>query len=629
MCFYRYLLVFIFSLLMFPGFSQINKLKKLKRLLEPQDVEMDWLDTYEALGREYAGGGAEIAAYDPKTKHVFITNGQSNALDIIKISSAGKFEFVVSIDLSAFGDGPNSVAVGNDLVALTVDGTQNTDGTYNEGKVVFFDAYGNLKRQIIVGHIPDMVTFTPNGKYAIIANEAEPNADYTFDPEGSISIIDANDFSVRTADFRNFNENIHPDVRIFGPGATVAQDLEPEYIGVSHNSQTAFVSLQENNAMAVVDLKSATVTDIYPLGTKDFSLEKNAFDASNKDGGINMQSWPVKGFYMPDAIATYKFRDQTLIVSANEGDARDYNGFSEEARVKDLNLDPLAFPNASELQKEENLGRLKITTANGDANKDGLYEEIYAYGARSFSIWNEKGKLIYDSKDDFERILADILPEHFNSTNDEGMSFDNRSDDKGPEPEGLTLGRIGEKTYAFIGLERIGGVMVYDITNPYRPVYKSYINNRNFDVEFDEDNQTDFLKAGDLGPEGLLFIQAKSSSTGTDLLLVANEVSGTTSLFEVSTSKKEAIDLLSANSKILAYPNPVTDRIFIDVSTINETNLNVEIISIMDGQVFFAKEFKVADQPLLEISVDDLPNQIYVVKLKGKNHNQQFRMLKQ
>lgn len=626
---YRYLLAFALSLLMFPGFSQVDKLKKIKSVLAPKDVDIAWLDTYEAWNREYDGGGAEIAAYDPKTNHVFITNGQSNALDIVKINSAGKFEFVISIDLSTYGDGPNSVAVGNNSVAVAVDGTQNSDGTYNKGKVVFFDAFGSLINQVEVGHIPDMVTFTPNGKYAVIANEAEPNADYTFDPEGSVSIIDANDFSVRTADFSMFIGSIHPDVRLFGPGATVAQDLEPEYIGISHNSQTAFVSLQENNAIAIVDLKSATVTDILPLGTKDFSLEKNAFDASNRDGGINIQPWPVKGFYMPDAIATYKFRDQTLIVSANEGDSRDYDGFSEEARVKDLMLDPAVFPNAEELQKDENLGRLKITTANGDADKDGLYEEIYAYGARSFSIWNEKGKLIYDSKADFERILSDILAEHFNSTNDEGMSFDNRSDDKGPEPEGIALGKIGAKTYAFIGLERIGGVMVYDITNPYRPVYKSYINNRNFDVEFDEDNHTDFLKAGDLGPEGLVFIQAKSSPTGTDLLIVTNEVSGTTSLFEVNTSKNEADNLLSKNLGILAYPNPVTDRIFLDVSTINETNINVEIISVMDGKVFFTHVFNTADQPIFEISVNHLPNQIYIVKLKGKNCYQQLRMVKQ
>ena len=168
------------------------------------------------------------------------------------------------------------------------------------------------------------------------------------------------------------------------------------------------------------------------------------------------------------------------MITANEGDARDYDCFSEEIRVDDLELDPTVFDNAEELQESENLGRLKTTTATGDADDDGLHETIFNYGARSFSIWSADGNQIYDSGSDFEQLIAELMPDDFNSNNDENDSFDNRSDDKGPEPEGVTIGHVGERIYAFIGLERVGGIMVYDITNPYQPTFVQYVNNRRF-----------------------------------------------------------------------------------------------------------------------------------------------------
>ncbi|AHM61937.1 5'-nucleotidase [Flammeovirgaceae bacterium 311] len=620
--FFQYLLAGLLINPLAPAFAQNAGHKKGNALAE-QEVELSVLDSYEAAGREYAGGAAEIAAFDPKTSHVFITNGQKNALDIIKISSAGELAFVKSIDLSAYGSGPNSVAVSKRLAVVVVDGYHNEDGTYKAGTAVFFDTHGNYLRQVQVGHIPDMVTFTPNGQYAVVANEAEPNADYTFDPEGSVSIIDVSNFSVRTADFRSFNDNIHPEVRIFGPGATVAQDLEPEYITISHDSRTAYVTLQENNAMAVVDLKSARVLEIYPLGTKDHSLMANALDVSDRDGGIQFNPWPVKGFFMPDAIASYKHQGQTFLVTANEGDARDYDGYSEEARVKDLALDPAVFPDAKWLQKNENLGRLKTTTAQGDADGDGLYEEIYTYGARSFSIWNEQGQLIWDSQDEFERILADLLPDNFGSTNDEGPSFDGRSDDKGPEPEGIVIGKIGGKTYAFIGLERIGGVMVYNISNPFAPEFITYANNRDFSAIFDEDSPEGFLQAKDLGPEGLVFIAAHESPTKTDLLLLTNEVSGTTTLFEVKSSKS-----FSAQVALQFYPNPVSDKLYLNVEKLQEKSITIEIAGMLTGKVYLSQSYELTGAPTLEIPLARLPNQLYVVKVKGAAINQQHRLLK-
>jgi 2',3'-cyclic-nucleotide 2'-phosphodiesterase/3'-nucleotidase/5'-nucleotidase len=218
----------------------------------------------------------------------------------------------------------------------------------------------------------------------------------------------------------------------------------------------------------------------------------------------------------------------TYLVTANEGDARDYDGYGEEARLGDLVLDATVFPNAAELQREENLGRLRVSTASTDTDGDGLVDRIAAFGGRSFSIWDAAGNLVFDSGDAIERITAELLPDFFNSSG-ENDSFDSRSDDKGPEPEALALGEIDGRTYAFVGLERIGGVMVWEITDPRAPVFVQYANNRDFTAA-DED-------AGDLAPEGIAFVPAAESPTGVPLLIVANEFSGTTTVWEIAVSE--------------------------------------------------------------------------------------------
>ena len=275
-------------------------------------------------------------------------------------------------------------------------------------------------------------------------------------------------------------------------------------------------------------------------------------DASNDDSGINIRNWPVKGIYHPDAMTSYGFNGKTYYITANEGDSRDYDGFSEEFRVADLTLDATAFPNAAELQEDANLGRLNVTSTLGFANScapsdpanvtlmggeydrsyvenNCVYNELYAYGARSFSIWSETGERVFDSGSEFERITASLIPDNFNSNNDEN-AFDNRSDDKGPEPEAVTVGTINGQTFAFIGLERVGGIMVYNVTNPQNPEFVQYLNNRDFSA-----SQTDLENgmAGDLGPEGLAFIAADDSPNGKPMLVVGNEVSGTTTLYGI------------------------------------------------------------------------------------------------
>lgn len=492
----------------------------------------------EAIGNYRTGvfdeGAAEIVAYDPLSQRLFSVNAAAATVDILDLSDPTTPTLIGAIDATPYGDGANSVAVFAGVVAVAVEADPKTD----PGKVVFFDVDGNYLNDVTVGALPDMVTFTHNGRYLLVANEGEPNDDYTIDPEGSVSIIRMQSnvaamtqANVRTADFTRFNDApIDPQIRIFGPNATVAQDLEPEYITTQPaNGRVAWVTLQENNALAVVDVKRAEVVTLVALGTKDHLAAANPLDASDRDDAINIANWPVRGMYQPDAIASYRAFGDIYLVTANEGDARDYDGFSEEERVEDLTLDATAFPNAATLQEQENLGRLTVTTTEGDANNDGAYEELYAFGARSFSIWDATGNLVYDSGDDFEQITADLLPADFNSDNDENDSFDSRSDAKGPEPEGVTVGRVNGRTYAFIGLERIGGIMVYDVTHPQAPQFVQYINTRDFSGNAEADT------AGDLGPEGITFIEQRFSPIDAPLLVVGYEVSGSITVFRINT----------------------------------------------------------------------------------------------
>ena len=360
-----------------------------------------------------------------------------------------------------------------------------------------------------------MVTFTPDGKYILAANEGEPNDAYTVDPEGSISLINTQTHQVTNLGFNGFNgQTISNNFRVFGPNANLAKDVEPEYIAVSDDSKFAYVALQENNGMAVINLTTKTITNLYGLGVKNHMDAYNSLDASNKDNiKGNFKNWPVWGMYQPDAITYVNINNTGYIISANEGDARDYDGYSEEKRVKDLNLDPTAFPNAAELQKQENLGRLKITTAQGDTDNDGDFDKLYCYGGRSFSIWSTTGNLVYDSGNQIGKRTFELNPSHFNA--DDGEA-DGRSDDKGAEPEAVTTLKIGNNTLLFVGLERSGGVLVYDITNPTAPTFLRWI--------FD---------ASDIAPEGLITIPANESPNGKPLLVVTHEVSNTVAIYEI------------------------------------------------------------------------------------------------
>lgn len=549
----------------------------------------------------YGKSAAEIVQFHKNSNSAFAINGAANQIEVINLTdlsttevgnpvadeslSSNAFTFPLSVSVKNSSGventivlgAVNSIAIKDDLLAIAVEG----EVKQASGAILFYSlnalGEGTFIKAVEAGALPDMVTFTPDGNKVLVANEGEPNADYSNDPEGSISVIDVAemmpaDVAVTinlSSDIVFSDDNLSPEdydtdekrlailtkagVKFAGPiGNTVAKDLEPEYITTASNSEIAYVSLQENNAIGIINLKDLTI-EVKALGYKDWG--KYQLDFTNKDEVPQFKSIQgLYGMYQPDTIASYSWNGSTFIVSANEGDARDYDGYSEEVRVKDI-IDPdeLNQTLSTTLQSQydetggsDYLGRLKVTTALGDKDQDGEYEELFAYGARSFSIWDQNVNLVFDSGDDFGKISSAILGNNFNAAHTENKG-DNRSDDKGGEPEAIDVGEIAGRTYAFISQERAGDLFVYDITNPFNTAFVTHYNNRDFSVDYEMDDDlanpcdsnegmdcTQVNMAGDLGPESIKFISAADSPTNTPLLVIGNEVSGTVTVYQVT-----------------------------------------------------------------------------------------------
>ncbi len=547
--------------------------------------------------------GSEIVAHDPKTQRLFVMNSGSARIEILDFSDPLNLTLIKSVDLSEYGSGGTSVAVYNGLVAATAV----PDEVGKNGAIVFMDTEGTIINAVNVGALPDMITYNLDGTKLLVANEGEPNQDYTVDPEGSISIIDLSagaealtQDDVVNLDFNAYDSKIDAlrsaGIRIFGPNASVSQDLEPEYITVSDNNNTAWVTLQENNAVAVIDLTAMEISDIFPLGYKDHSLPKNALDTSNKTDFAFMANWPIFGMYLPDGIANYTVDGVEYFVTANEGDAREYDAFAEETDLEDITLNPVNFPNQEFLVRDENLGKLSFSKMDGDLDGNGDYEELYAYGGRSFSIYNgSTGAQVYDSGDDFERITLEdpTYGAIFNTTNDENERK-NRSDNKGPEPETVIVKKIGARFYAFIGLERIGGIMVYDITDPLSPTFEGYFNNRSTAPGEDV--------TGDLAPEGIIYVAPADNAAAKGLIVVANEVSATISVYTLDNNTLSVKENSLVDNSLKLYPNPASgNRVFFGRPS--------------DYELFDMRGRKLREQDKATyIDVSDLSTGTYIVK---------------
>lgn len=668
--------------------------------LTPKSISIAPLGRYET--DIYGLSAAEIPVYDHLNQQIFVVNARSGAVDVLNalrpddLTDNGTLS-VDALDGIAPGSIVNSIAFHDDgqdgLLAVAIENAIKT----NKGYAALYNAKTLESLGFVeVGAQPDNLTFTPDGAYLLTANEGEPSVEYNFDdlgepisikevyrvdPEGSVSVIAIADGAlgtVSTASFESFNdpkqkaELMESGVRIFGPAsnrlaysasniANVSNDMEPEYLAISGDSKTAWVSLQENNALAKIDIATATVTDIFPLGYKDHGEDHNIIDFSDGDrdqcepnnpdhqgenaecARIDIRPWPgVVGMYHPDSIAAYEVDGKTYIVTANEGDARAWGeefgdgetndlyvsgdpahrhtGFIEEWRVKHLVhrdgfdrrakddlpmhlrdlaagalLNPEVFEYCGATAGDETIGlraepgdcrddfigmgRLLVSWVDGyQKNADGtpvmynqfggqdpsygpldrlMYDQLYAFGARSFAIWDgDTGKQVFDSGAHMELLIAnkeelakEIVPhlednfvcmlgtnrdipcaQYFNSNHSHGNSMDRRSVNKGLEPEGVAIGHLGDKTYAFIGIERMGGVMAYEVTNPTNPVFVDYFNTRdNWELK----PENNLAEVGDLGAEGVFFVPAAQSPNEEPLLIIGHEVSGTTTVFQL------------------------------------------------------------------------------------------------
>ena len=552
-------------------------------------LKLSLVDRYVS-DSEFASSAAEIVSYDTCSDQLYVVNANRARIDIFSLdsqTSAPHFSGSINLQEAAVAadieiGAANSVSAKNGLLAVAIEAADKQQ----HGIIALYrlDTL-SLLNTFESGSLPDMVLMSSDSQTLLSANEGEPNSTYENDPEGSVTLVnlsqgfDDDSAQVTQITFTDFNvgasrhNELSAQVRISGPqGTTVAQDLEPEYITLDENTQTAYVALQENNALGIIDVNSAQVTAIKGLGLKSWNMASgNELDASDKDDVVgNFSSFEqLSGMYMPDTITSYQVNGNTFIVTANEGDSREYIyessqqicheaghawdgddfsgseqyntelddciSFTDEGRGKDLEVDN-NHPLYNDLANKEVLGRLKVIM---DQPVLSDTDTVLAFGGRSFSIWNDQAELVFDSGDDIAKRVYSYDAESLNATSDNNdltETADNRSDDKGVEPEAVEVALINGEAYAFVGLERQGGVMVYNITNPQAPVFQSYLNNRDFNhgvcSELDDgdcDNGIYNRDAGDLAPESIEYFTRNNQH----FVAVGNEVSGTTTVYKI------------------------------------------------------------------------------------------------
>lgn len=501
-----------------------------------------FLDSLSTFSNGAAGSNsAEIVAYDPAVQRLFIANSIAGKLDIVNFSNPASPTLITSINVSSLYGNINSVAAHDSVIALAIESTVSPQ---DSGKIVFLSYTGAFISQVKVGAMPDMITFNHAGTRVITVCEGEPNSTYTNDPDGCVAsvnitggVANVTQSNVGFITFTSFNGTETAlraqGIRIYGVSGMASKDFEPEYIAISDNDSIGWVTLQENNAIAKVDLITNTVIAVTPLGYKNYATGPAALDASDNNGTmINLMNAPVYGMYQPDAISQYTVNNQIYLITANEGDAREYGPVNEPVRASTLTWDPTVFPYAAQMKSNTFLGRLNVTNQTGDIDNDGDFDALYTFGGRSFSIWNgTTGSQVFDSGDNLERVTSThpVYAPLFNMSNGTGTgTMKNRSDDKGPEPEGTAVGKINGDQFLFLCLERIGGVIMYNVNTPVAPSYVGYYNRRTVTGGLDR------------GAEGIIYIPDSLSPNGNDIVIVANEVSSTLSIFQVNTCAEKA-----------------------------------------------------------------------------------------
>lgn len=533
---------------------------------------------YSAGQYNVDGGVMEIVAYNQATEWAYAINGQSGKLAAIPLAGLTAGAHVeeltgTEIDVKALVEAEDGTFQYGDMtsVAISPDSTTlaaalQAQDSNDAGRVALFtcEEDGSLTLEALVetGAQPDMVTFAGDG-VVLTADEGEPREGYgenIADPKGSVTVVDVESQESTVVDFTAFDsqrDQLAEAGIVLKKGSTPSVDLEPEYIAVSGGK--AYVTLQENNAIAVLDIDSQTFDGVYSAGFEDHST--TAIDLDKKDDAYDPQTYEsLLGIRMPDGIAAFTVEGTTYLVTANEGDAREWGDedqgtfyLSEDER--DFGEEGVTSPTGAITAENSGLTGKVVFFKTEDF--DGLDpEKDYVFGSRSFTVFQvtENGlEEVFTSGDDFEALTAQYVPEYFNASNDNAV-LDDRSGKKGPEAESVTVGTVDGKTYAFVALERTGGVMVYDVTDPAAITFVNYVNTRDFGTTVEgseqyEDGKLDkWVTGGDVAPEGLLFLDAASSPNGEPMLLAACEVSGTVAVYQLGSEDLTVLPFTDVDS---------------------------------------------------------------------------------
>lgn len=543
-------------------------------------------------GADGDGGVAEIVKYNKYNQTMYLVSGKTQSVHIVNLNNvnsnsnttleATKTVTLESIGINDAGD-ITSVDVSPDGKEIAI-AIQHKDYDKN-GYIARFDANGQLISIHEAGIQPDMITYSPDGSLILTANEGEPRQGYeagTVDPKGSITALDTNTNQSYDIDFTTFDSAesraaLVADNVIIKKDTAPSVDFEPEYITISNDSLTAYVTLQEANSIATIDLTTKQVTRVDSLGFKDYSSGDNKVDLYKKDDAINITNTDeFLGIYMPDGISSYEVDGKTYLLTANEGDSREWGDY------------------INEVEEKYGESKSKIVTLNTD-DYDGFDDlsKKYLFGGRSFSIIDASTMtMVSDSNGEFEEITAKLLPEYFNCSNDD-ISFEDRSGKKGPEPEDIKTMIIDGKVMAFIGLERIGGVMMYDVSDPTNPTYVDYLNLRDFSDDI----------SGSVSPEGLCTVSAKDSPTNKPMLIIANEVSGDVNVVEVAgetyqhsltldkteialkPGENQTLNVTYDGYKTLTFSSDNNNVVSINNNVVTAINPGVATITVSDGQI--------------------------------------------
>ena len=501
-------------------------------------------------------GSGEIATFHPGSKRIFATNGVKNAIDIFDISNVAAPKKVGSLSLSPYGNDVTSVAAGRDVVVAAVLVTETFSATgapsTPNGKLVVFDTNGKvLSSPDILGVLPDSVTFAPNGTTALVAIEGQPvcakddpattakeDTDYlkASDPEGGVSIVDLTNPAapvVKFAGFKQFNvaQMKAKGIAVSSVVNNVAKDFEPEFITAVDNKY-AYVTIQEANAIGKLDIEAASFESV----TRAFEskLSVTARDTSDRDSGAGPRNYAnVVGASQPDAIASFKVGSGHYFVTANEGDAREYTCLNDDQRASSLKVDTRRFPNWSTLSASAALGRAKVNPTIGDRDGDGDIDTIHLRGSNSMTMYRN-GIALWDSGELLDQIqikafgVANINGSHSLSSDKSTMNYvgQDRSDDKGSEPEGVAVGMVGNTRVAILGLERMTALAVFDITQPRSPVFQEWL-------QMLPAKATPAKDVKHWSPEGIVFVSADKSPSGKALIITSYELSGSISIHQI------------------------------------------------------------------------------------------------